>query len=206
MPINPCATNPCRNGGTCKQLELSYLCVCTENWKGRNCTQRETSITNIEYLNSISQPIHLSSPIPPHPTTHSAVIRDQAPEILYGPQDTFQKLYSTVNLTCIATGTPEPSITWYKDGTLLPNQQLPFLLIPELQLQDRGLYHCEASNQIRFENDPDTLHQRMAISREVVVNIEGELPCPWGWLMKSAGDWPALGRPSPCNTWLMDSR
>ena len=163
------------------------------NWRSPTCvcvltTGKEGTAHNVWLTCSIANKSY-SIPLTPPRFPWTAVIRDQAPEIQAGPQNTFQKLYSMVNLTCIATGTPEPSITWYKDGTRLPNQQLPFLLIPELQLQHRGLYHCEASNQIRFESDPETLHPRMAISHKAVVNIEGELPCPWWSLENLAGDW-----------------
>ena len=43
------------------------------------------------------------------------------PEITQPPRNTSGNLYSTVNLTCIATGNPIPTILWYKDDVLIPN-------------------------------------------------------------------------------------
>ena len=57
---DPCLSNPCHNGGRCQQLEISYLCVCTDDWKGSHCTQRMTvtcSITNKSYSIPLPHPI-----------------------------------------------------------------------------------------------------------------------------------------------------
>lgn len=32
-----CASNPCQNGGTCDEQFQSYLCLCPDNFEGRNC-------------------------------------------------------------------------------------------------------------------------------------------------------------------------
>ncbi len=69
-------------------------------------------------------------------------------------------------------GTPEPTITWYKDGILIPDQNLPFLYIPEMQLEDRGFYHCVAKNVIRKEGGLEITV--VDTSEKVVVNIHGE--------------------------------
>uniref|UniRef100_A0A8D8U6L7 Cubilin n=3 Tax=Cacopsylla melanoneura TaxID=428564 RepID=A0A8D8U6L7_9HEMI len=34
---NECASNPCRNGGTCIDLFAKYQCICPENWEGVSC-------------------------------------------------------------------------------------------------------------------------------------------------------------------------
>ncbi|XP_072902168.1 coagulation factor VII-like isoform X1 [Hemitrygon akajei] len=34
---NQCASNPCQNGGTCRDQLKSYQCWCTENFEGWNC-------------------------------------------------------------------------------------------------------------------------------------------------------------------------
>ena len=74
----------------------------------------------------------------------------------------FPSLFSRINLTCGVTGSPQPNISWYKNGKLLEGERLPFLLINEVDLSDRGSYHCNASNSIST-----------ADSREIVVNIKG---------------------------------
>ena len=74
-PVDYCASNPCHNGGTCEQLELSYLCVCDDKWTGRHCTQCETVVPlNMEYFHisySSSPPHSLPPPPPPHTHTHT---------------------------------------------------------------------------------------------------------------------------------------
>ena len=35
---NPCASQPCQNGGSCLTMDASYyICVCTDNYLGINC-------------------------------------------------------------------------------------------------------------------------------------------------------------------------
>lgn len=35
--INECLSEPCKNGGTCENQVGSYLCHCTQGFKGQNC-------------------------------------------------------------------------------------------------------------------------------------------------------------------------
>ena len=73
------------------------------------------------------------------------------PKITQPPRNTSGNLYSTVNLTCRATGNPIPTILWYKNDMLFPNDNNDpsVLMFTELFLNDRGFYHCEAKSIIR---------------------------------------------------------
>ena len=73
------------------------------------------------------------------------------PKITQQPTNTSGNLYSTVNLTCRATGNPIPTILWYKDNVLIQNDNNDpsVLMFSELNLKDRGFYHCVASSLIR---------------------------------------------------------
>ncbi|XP_019864466.1 PREDICTED: uncharacterized protein LOC109593811 [Amphimedon queenslandica] len=68
------------------------------------------------------------------------------PQFTETPKDTIANLYSAVNLTCRATGSPNPVIVWYKDDDIIinNNDDISVLKIPELRLSNRGFYHCEA--------------------------------------------------------------
>ena len=66
------------------------------------------------------------------------------------PKDTTASLYSSTSLTCRATGSPTPTIHWYKDNRIIRNKNSDpsVLVFTELDLSDRGFYHCVASNII----------------------------------------------------------
>ena len=70
------------------------------------------------------------------------------PTITKPPSDTTADLYSEVELSCVATGNPQPIIHWFKDGKriFMSDADPPTLVIEEMGLNDRGLYHCEATN------------------------------------------------------------
>ena len=90
------------------------------------------------------------------------------PTIEVHPVDTIGELYQSASLTCTASGNPTPNIVWYKDGVAISNvNSVPSVLFfNELNLADRGFYHCEAKNIINEQNEID-------ISVDVVLNIKG---------------------------------
>ena len=90
------------------------------------------------------------------------------PQITQPPQDTSGTIYSTTNLTCKATGSPIPTILWYKDNMLIPNDNtdVSVLLFPELDLNNRGFYHCEARSIINGNS-------MSVMSSRVLLNITG---------------------------------
>ncbi|XP_074449285.1 coagulation factor IX-like isoform X2 [Larus michahellis] len=39
--LNPCSTNPCKNGGVCKIRHYSYFCICPPRFGGDNCEKEQ---------------------------------------------------------------------------------------------------------------------------------------------------------------------
>lgn len=84
----------------------------------------------------------------------------------------FPELLVRVELVCGAEGVPQPNITWYKDGVILPGEMSRTLIITEVDLSDRGLYRCSGTN---FDpNSPPSPENRFTeASSDAVVNIKG---------------------------------
>lgn len=85
--------------------------------------------------------------------------------LLESPQTTFAQLFTETVLKCEAVGNPEPLITWFKDGLEIAGATLKTLVIGEVDLSDRGAYHCTAENS-----------QGHVTSDLAYLNILGEQP------------------------------
>ncbi|KAJ8953601.1 hypothetical protein NQ318_003025 [Aromia moschata] len=86
----------------------------------------------------------------------------QPPRIIEHPVDTTVARHDPATLNCHASGEPEPSITWYKDGAtlrmaqdarshrvVLPAGNLFFLRVAQSRKEtDAGVYWCEAANAL----------------------------------------------------------
>ena len=84
--------------------------------------------------------------------------------IVGSPMNTSAILYELVNLTCKATGDRPIVYQWKRDGQILPDRKLSFLIIPEINPEDRGVYKCVVSNNFSS-----------AISQPALVTIKGNL-------------------------------
>ena len=54
---NLCATNPCKNGGTCQRLGGDFYCECGAGFAGRYCENSEFSFRYLKHnkgVNSVS--------------------------------------------------------------------------------------------------------------------------------------------------------
>ncbi|XP_067391212.1 hemicentin-1 isoform X2 [Emydura macquarii macquarii] len=125
------------------------------------------------------------------------------------PSDYIVILHSPLELDCLATGTPPPTIMWLKDGQpveegdgykiLLNGRKL---LISRAQVSDTGRYKCVATNKAgdherEFDitvHVPPTIKSTGSSERSVVVYKPVTLQCI------------ASGIPSPSITWLKDGQ
>ena len=58
------------------------------------------------------------------------------------------ELDQLVNLTCEVSGDPPITYKWTRDGVVLKDEVLPYLLIQEVKPKHRGAYVCEATNEL----------------------------------------------------------
>lgn len=77
------------------------------------------------------------------------------------PEAVFVSLLEGTNFSCVATGTPQPTIQWFKDGSLLPSETGTSLVFGEVSLSDRGFYHCTATND-----------QGTALTSPAILNVD----------------------------------
>ena len=48
LAVNVCASNPCRNGGTCRSSGSGYTCSCISGWTGTRCESgKDYNLTNV---------------------------------------------------------------------------------------------------------------------------------------------------------------
>ena len=92
--------------------------------------------------------------------------------ILAPPVNTVGQLYSRVTLICEVSGVPEPKVIWFKDNIIIinDNRDPSRLIINELDLDDRGFYHCEASSIISGK-------EMKVTSKPAIVNIQRQCNC-----------------------------
>ncbi len=50
--LNECTSNPCRNGGTCRDEISFYWCDCPYGWAGFNCEYRELFFSLRQLVNT----------------------------------------------------------------------------------------------------------------------------------------------------------
>ena len=64
------------------------------------------------------------------------------------PNTTYVSRGERVILSCIVSGYPQPTITWYKNDVLIEGAEAPYYQIRELTLETRGQYYCVAINSL----------------------------------------------------------
>ncbi len=49
LGIDPCASQPCRNGGTCQPININtFQCICPSGYSGFDCSMRKFSFKNVD--------------------------------------------------------------------------------------------------------------------------------------------------------------
>lgn len=114
---------------------------------GRNGLHEKILLNdNTKYNKSISlNYVQVNSYIPLSDPTEST------PTVLDSFQTGEVQIGHSIELPCIASGYPNPTIRWLKDGRPLPadsrwTRRITGLTISELRLEDSGNYICEVTN------------------------------------------------------------
>lgn len=73
------------------------------------------------------------------------------PKIVTHPSNSSVELGGEVTLSCNASGDPQPTFQWYKDGIKMIESDgidpsLPELVLKDALAQDEAWYYCEATN------------------------------------------------------------
>lgn len=76
---------------------------------------------------------------------------ESTPSVMDSFQSSEVQVGHSVELPCIASGFPNPTIRWLKDGRPLPadsrwTRRLTGLTISDLRMEDSGNYICEVTN------------------------------------------------------------
>lgn len=135
-----------------------------------------------------------------------------APVITKHPSDAVVEKNSPAELTCRASGFPEPKISWYRNGveipterrrSILPDGNLYFIrTVSSKRKTDNGIYSCKAKNRfgtaysknaslfigtlkLTFRAEPE--NQTVYVGESVVLRCA-----------------PPRGNPVPTITWLQD--
>ncbi|CAH0547883.1 unnamed protein product [Brassicogethes aeneus] len=139
------------------------------------------------------------------------VIINVSPRFTVNPENQEVDVGKTVRLECVATGSPSPQITWFKgDQRVNPDHHLKIfdgtLEIFDAQLQDSGLYICEARNSLGYSEVSAKLAVQPPVeskkpkliykpyNMEALIGSTIELPC------KADGD------PTPGIQWSKDGQ
>ncbi|CAB1323870.1 unnamed protein product, partial [Coregonus sp. 'balchen'] len=134
------------------------------------------------------------------------------PPVIEGNRDTAVELTtvldSSINIECVAVGSPPPQLNWLKNGLPLPvSSQIRLLSagqvlrIARAQVSDGGTFTCVASNRAGVDNRHYNLQVHVppsldgAGSREDVTVVRGNLAS-----LLCIAD----GTPSPSMSWLRD--
>ena len=54
--VKPCASSPCKNGGTCYGIEDKFMCECAEGFDGDTCEDKGT-IKGNDYNINVNQTV-----------------------------------------------------------------------------------------------------------------------------------------------------
>ena len=76
----------------------------------------------------------------------AAATTNTAPMLTTGPETGYAPLFGIASFNCVASGSPQPRIQWFRNGSPLDGEMCPVLMVNGVSLSDRGFYHCTATN------------------------------------------------------------
>ena len=84
--------------------------------------------------------------IPCSPVAAAPVLT--APSCALQPETVYVPIFKPAIFYCQVTGSPQPSVDWFKDDVTLPGEKSQLLFIPSVGISDRGKYYCKAVNTL----------------------------------------------------------
>ena len=110
----------------------------------------------------------------------AAATTNTAPMLTTGPETGYAPLFGTASFNCVASGSPQPRIQWFRNGSPLDGEMCPVLMVNGVSLSDRGFYHCTATNTQGTVTSPAAaLHVNDTRQITVPVLITDEISGPF---------------------------
>ncbi|XP_070395113.1 cell adhesion molecule Dscam1-like isoform X4 [Dermacentor albipictus] len=124
---------------------------------------------------------------------------DMPPVWIVEPNDAFGTVGGMLNITCVASGSPEPTITWKKlaDKNSLETWKQPVVSLFPLTEAHRGKYTCDANNDIggrltktisvsvrvpaKFTEKHSVVTARRGENARLVCDAQGDQPLTVAW-------------------------
>ncbi|XP_077487047.1 cell adhesion molecule Dscam1-like isoform X3 [Amblyomma americanum] len=132
--------------------------------------------------------------------SHTVQLKVEMPPVwIVEPKDAFGTIGGMLNLTCLASGSPEPAITWKKvtEQNSPVTWKQPVLSLFPLTEAHRGKYTCDASNDIggrltktvsvfvrvpaKFSEKHSVVTARRGENARLVCDAQGDQPLTVAW-------------------------
>jgi hypothetical protein len=94
----------------------------------------------------------------------------ETPQILVHPEDQTLPEFSTVTLSVVATGLPEPEYQWFHNGLLVEGAVQSHFDIPSLEEAVAGTYHVRVENALGFDESMTAVITVVPLSAPMIRN------------------------------------
>ena len=153
-------------------LVITSVCALMVDIKERTALNLVSFTTIIQSM--IMLGVFISPPSLLH--IHILVTVEVAPTIIAPPISQSYRLGDLANITCAASGQPTPTFRWFFNDVELRGEIFPYLIIPSIEPENRGIYYCSVTNRV---GSVESGGAQVTIEGTITVHLFVGLTSPW---------------------------